>query len=56
LGARTAYELLYLFGDPPILDETLCRTLTGAPHPATPYEEGMRKNLEWERTLRTNSS
>ncbi|HLE54286.1 MAG TPA: NAD-dependent epimerase/dehydratase family protein [Thermoplasmata archaeon] len=54
--ARAAYEMMYLFDEPVILDGTLYRTLTGSPHPATSYEEGMRKTLEWYRTVRTTSS
>ena len=54
--ARAAYEMLYLFDEPLILDGTLYRTLTGSPHPATSYEEGMRRTLEWYRTARMTSS
>lgn len=47
--ARAAYEMAYLFDDPVILDGTLYRTVTGSAHPATPYEEGIRRTLEWYR-------
>ena len=50
--ARAAYEMMYLFDESVILDGSLYRTLTGSPHPATSYEEGMRKTLEWYRTQR----
>src|SRR5439155_487724 len=39
--ARSAYEMAYLFDDPVLLDGSLYRSVTGGPHPATPYEEGI---------------
>ncbi len=48
--ARSALEMSYLFDDPVILDGALYRVLTGAPHPAAPYEEAVRETMEWYRT------
>lgn len=53
--ARAAYEMTYLFDDPILLDGSLYRSLTGSPHPATPYEEGVRRTVDWFRTHRTTS-
>src|SRR3989454_794362 len=53
--ARAAYEMAYLFDDPILLDGSLYRSLTGRPHPATPYEEGVPRTLEWFRTHRTRA-
>jgi nucleoside-diphosphate-sugar epimerase len=53
--ARSAYEMAYLFDDPVLLDGSLYRSLTGTPHPATPYEEGVRRTMEWFRSHRTTS-
>ncbi len=53
--ARSAYEMAYLFGDPVLLDGSFYRSLTGSPHPATPYEEGVRRTMEWFRTHRATS-
>ena len=53
--ARSAYEMLYLFDDPVILDGSLYKTLTGSSYPSTPYEEGIRRTLEWYRSHRTSS-
>jgi nucleoside-diphosphate-sugar epimerase len=50
--ARSAYEMAYLFDDPVLLDGTLYRSLTGSPHPATPYEDGVRRAMDWYRTHR----
>jgi nucleoside-diphosphate-sugar epimerase len=50
--ARSAYEMTYLFDEPVLLDGALYRSLTGGPHPATPYEEGVRRTVEWFRTHR----
>jgi len=53
--ARAAYEMAYLFDDPVLLDGSLYRSLTGTPHPATPYEEGVRRTVEWFRSHRAIS-
>jgi len=53
--ARAAYEMAYLFDDPILLDGSLYRSLTGSQHPATPYEEGVRRTLEWFRSHRTTA-
>jgi nucleoside-diphosphate-sugar epimerase len=53
--ARSAYEMAYLFDDPVVLDGSLYRSLTGTPHPATPYEEGVPRTMEWFRSHRTTS-
>jgi len=53
--ARAAYEMAYLFDDPILLDGSLYRSLTGSPHPATPYEEGVRRTMEWFRSHRTRA-
>jgi nucleoside-diphosphate-sugar epimerase len=53
--ARAAYEMAYLFDDPILLDGSLYGSLTDSPHPATPYEEGVRRTLEWFRTHRTTA-
>src|SRR5712691_4061052 len=53
--ARAAHEMAYLFDDPILLDGSLYRSLTGSPHPATPYEEGVPRTLEWFRTHRTRA-
>src|SRR5213594_3874517 len=50
--ARAAYEMAYLFDDPILLDGTLYRSLTGGPHPSTPYEVGVPRTLDWFRTHR----
>ena len=50
--ARAAYEVAYLFDDPILLDGTLYRSLTGGPHPSTPYEVGVPRTLDWFRTHR----
>lgn len=50
--ARAAYEMAYLYDDPILLDGSVYRSLTGGPHPATPYEEGVRRTVEWFRTHR----
>src|SRR2546425_3928142 len=52
---RAAHEMAYLFDDPILLDGSLYRSLTGSPHPATPYEEGVRRTLEWFRSHRTRA-
>ncbi|MGQ0798171.1 MAG: short chain dehydrogenase, partial [Methanobacteriota archaeon] len=49
---RSFLEMTYLFEDPVVLDGALYRTLTGSPHPATPYEEGVARTVEWFRTHR----
>ncbi len=49
-------EMLYLFEDPLLLDGSLYRSLTGSPPPGTPYEEGVRRTLEWHRTHRGNAA
>src|SRR2546426_1137893 len=53
--ARAAHEMAYLFDDPVLLDGLLYRSLTGSPHPATPYEEGVRRTMEWFRSHRTRA-
>jgi nucleoside-diphosphate-sugar epimerase len=53
--ARAAYEMAYLFDDPILLDGSLYRSLTGGRHPATPYEEGVRRTVEWFRSHRAIS-
>jgi len=53
--ARAAYEMAYLFEDPILLDGTLYRSLTGIRPPATPYEEGVPRTLEWLRSHRTTA-
>jgi len=53
--ARSAYEMTYLFDDPVLLDGSLYRSVIGGPHPATPYEEGVRRTVEWFRSHRTTS-
>ena len=53
--ARAAYEMAYLFDDPILLDGSLYRSLMGSPHPATPYEGGVPRTLEWFRTHRTRA-
>ncbi len=53
--ARSAYEMGYLFDDPVLLDGSLYRQLTGGPYPATPYEEGVRRTVDWFRSHRTTS-
>ena len=53
--ARAAHEMAYLFDDPILLDGSLYRSLTGSPHPATPYEEGVRRTMEWFRSHRTRA-
>jgi nucleoside-diphosphate-sugar epimerase len=50
--ARSSYEMAYLYDDPILLDGTLYRSLTGSPPPATPYEEGIPRTVEWFRTHR----
>lgn len=50
--ARSAYEMMYLYDDPIILDGALYRTLTGSSQPVTPYEEGTRRSLDWYRNQR----
>lgn len=47
---RSAYEMLYLFEDPVVLDGSLYKSLTGLSPPATPYEEGVPRTVEWFRT------
>jgi nucleoside-diphosphate-sugar epimerase len=46
--AKEEKELLYLFLRPPILDGGKWLKHFG-PHPATPYEEGIRSTVEWWR-------
>ena len=53
--ARSSYEMAYLFADPILLDGTLYRSLTGSRPPATPYEEGVPRTLEWFRSHRTTA-
>lgn len=53
--ARSAYEMAYLFDDPVLLDGSLYREVTGRPHPATPYEDGVRRTMDWFRSHRTTS-
>ena len=53
--ARAAYEMAYLFEDPILLDGTLYRSLTGSRPPATPYEDGVPRALEWFRSHRTTA-
>ena len=53
--ARSAYEMAYLFDDPVLLDGSLYRSLTGGPYPATPYEDGVRRTMDWFRSHRTTS-
>jgi len=53
--ARSAYEMAYLFDDPVLLDGSLYRSVTGGPHPATPYEEGIRRTMDWFRSHRATS-
>jgi nucleoside-diphosphate-sugar epimerase len=53
--ARSAYEMAYLFDDPVLLDGSLYRSLTGNPYPATPYEDGVRRTMDWFRSHRTTS-
>jgi len=50
--ARSAYEMAYLFDDPVLLDGSRYRSLIGTPYPATPYEEGARRTMEWFRSHR----
>jgi len=52
---RSAYEMAYLFDDPVLLDGSLYRKLTGSPYPATSYEEGVRRTMDWFRSHRTTS-
>ncbi len=47
---RSALEMMYLFEDSLFLDGSLYKSLTGSAAPATPYEEGVRRTLEWFRT------
>src|SRR5207245_10814525 len=57
--ARAAFEMAYLFDDPVLLDGSLYRSLTGSPHPATPYEEGVPRTLarcRHDRPIETDSS
>lgn len=49
---RSALEMMYLFGGSLLLDGSLYQSLTGSAPPATPYEEGVRRTLEWFRTHR----
>jgi len=53
--ARSAYEMAYLFDDPVLLDGSLYRSLTGGPYPATLYEDGVRRTMDWFRSHRTTS-
>ena len=53
---RATVEMLYLFEEPLILDGTLYQSLTGSPQPSTPYEEGVRRTLEWYRTHRASAA
>jgi nucleoside-diphosphate-sugar epimerase len=53
--ARAAYEMAYLFDNPILLDGTLYRSLSGIPPPATPYEEGVRRTVEWFRSHRATA-
>lgn len=53
--ARSAYEMAYLFDDPILLDGSLYRSLTGGPYPATPYEDGIPRTMDWFRSHRTIS-
>jgi nucleoside-diphosphate-sugar epimerase len=52
---RAAYEMAYLFDHPILLDGSLYRTVTGSPYPATSYEEGARRTVEWFRSHRATS-
>lgn len=52
---RSAYEMAYLFDDPVLLDGSLYQKLTGSLYPATPYEEGVRRTMEWFRSHRATS-
>jgi nucleoside-diphosphate-sugar epimerase len=52
---RNAYEMAYLFDDPVILHGSLYQSLTGSPYPATPYEEGVRRTMDWYRSHRATS-
>ncbi len=49
---RSALEMMYLFEDSLILDGRLYKSLTGSGAPATTYQEGVRRTLEWFRTHR----
>ncbi len=53
---RATVEMLYLFEEPLLLDGSLYRSLTDSPPPGTPYEEGVRRTLEWHRTHRANAA
>jgi len=53
--ARSAYEMAYLFEDPILLDGSLYRSLTGIRPPATPYEEGVPRTVEWFRSHRATA-
>lgn len=50
--ARSAYEMAYLFDDPLLLDGSRYRSLLGKPYPTTPYDEGVRRTMEWFRSHR----
>lgn len=52
---RSAYEMAYLFDHPVLLDGSLYQELTGSPYPATPYDEGVRRTIDWFRTHRATS-
>src|SRR2546428_13258045 len=52
---RSAYEMAYLFDDPVLLDGSLYQKLMGSPYPATSYEEGVRRTMDWFRSHRTTS-
>lgn len=47
---RAAREMMYLFEEPLLLDGSLYRSLTGVSHPTTPYEEGVRRTIDWFRS------
>lgn len=53
--ARSAYEMAYLFDDPVLLDGSLYRSITGSEQPATPYEDGVRRTVDWFRTHRATA-
>ena len=52
---RSAYEMAYLFDHPVLLDGSLYGELMGSAYPATPYEEGIRRTMEWFRSHRATS-
>lgn len=50
--ARSFLEMMYLFEEPVVLGGRLYESLTGGPPPATPYDEGVGRTVEWYRTHR----